>query len=237
LSTPVSPTDHKQLLLQAIPRWLIALLLLAIAGMMGFGIYDNRQVDFYPPKIYPRPVYPSSLPSRPSSEPQASRRIVFVDTTVREHVYEPKSISNADFLIEHLNSDPVLRRDLDPRTQLVEETLPQATAVAKLLPHGGLVIIHRSAFETQRDRLTPEEKLESFLRGLTDTEAVFLVYSRKPQTDGKFAVEVANAAALKNRVFAYQFRGPRPFGDPSVVDHFLATARMLAHAEARRSVE
>ena len=44
--------------LKAIPIWLIAVALLIAASFIAFGIYDNRQVDLWPPRIHPRSERP-----------------------------------------------------------------------------------------------------------------------------------------------------------------------------------
>ncbi len=40
--------------LKSLPTWLIALAMLIVSGFFGYAIIDNRQVDLWPPKIYPK---------------------------------------------------------------------------------------------------------------------------------------------------------------------------------------
>jgi hypothetical protein len=37
-----------------IPIWIVAASLVIGAGFVGFGIYDNREVQLWPPKIHPK---------------------------------------------------------------------------------------------------------------------------------------------------------------------------------------
>ncbi|MBK7959542.1 MAG: hypothetical protein IPK03_16535 [Bacteroidetes bacterium] len=37
-----------------LPKWAPTFLLLSLCTMVGYAIFDNREVSFYPPKIMPR---------------------------------------------------------------------------------------------------------------------------------------------------------------------------------------
>ncbi|HEX3070310.1 MAG TPA: hypothetical protein VHX14_17215, partial [Thermoanaerobaculia bacterium] len=39
-------------LLQMTPRWMLLAALVAFVGIIGYGIFDNREVDLWPPKIH-----------------------------------------------------------------------------------------------------------------------------------------------------------------------------------------
>jgi len=46
---------------KSVPTWLAASALLIAAGFIAFGIYDNRQVDLWPPKIHSRSEQSASV--------------------------------------------------------------------------------------------------------------------------------------------------------------------------------
>ncbi|MDS4070360.1 MAG: hypothetical protein RKO24_12145 [Candidatus Competibacter sp.] len=40
--------------LKALPAWIVALAILIAASFIGYGVYDNRLIELWPPKIHPK---------------------------------------------------------------------------------------------------------------------------------------------------------------------------------------
>lgn len=39
-----------------LPNWVLAVTLVVATAVTSWAIYDNRMIDFWPPKIYPKPT-------------------------------------------------------------------------------------------------------------------------------------------------------------------------------------
>jgi hypothetical protein len=168
----------------------------------------------------------------PGAKEELRPRVVLVDTRDPAHMYDPKKItSNVKLLLDQIK---VSATDLDAESKEVNGVVPQASEILQVKPN--LVVIHRSAFDFKGDKTgAGEQRLVSFLGGLRNTNALFLIYSRTKDTDGKYAEAVANETALKNRVFTYQFRYGNPFKDQAVVEHFVRTIDIIAHSKTAGS--
>jgi hypothetical protein len=65
---------------------------------------------------------------------------------------------------------------------------------------------------------------------MTSRDTVFLVYSRRHDTNSDYAAYLENATTLVGRIFVYGFKEGFPFDDGRQVDHFLRTLLTLVRA-------
>ncbi len=170
-------------------------------------------------------------------------RVVFVDAMQRRYFElnpEQYPEGNADFLIHHIEMNSEISRLVDPIKKLTYSTQQganlrlSAEEVVKEKPD--IVVIHRSAFYKE-DEQVHEDRLVDFLKGIKMKDTVFLVYSRTPETDGKYAYALGNSTGLTDRIFPYQFRVGYPFDDRTQVDPFFQTLSMLIHARMSQKVQ
>jgi len=208
-----------------IPSWIIVILLVVVTGVVIFSIATNREVDFWPPKIHARAVGTPCPGPSPDIVQKKNSLVVLVDTRAPGHIYDSNTISNARFLETQIKS---LVKGVEVKVEEVMDTIPQASDVLTLNPQ--LVVIHRSAFEIKKDTQGSEARLKSFLTALRGSNALFLIYSRKPNTDGEFASSLANASGLKGRVYPYQFQTGNPFAKVPAVEHFMQTIQLMVDA-------
>ena len=192
---------------------------------------------------------PAPLPT-PTGDPKKTvalvrAAVVFLDTYAQHKAYRKQDqetgTSNAHFLVSTIAKDKSLREVMqaDPVITPQSGTL-DLSQVRQLKPH--VIVVHRSAFDTAKASDKGDVKLTEFLRSASDTDALFLVYSRKSTTNGALAKRLEADTGLGGRIFVYEFPLGDPFGDDSQVRHFLnnvatlGKARLYEIARGERSV-
>ena len=203
----------------------------ALAGMivtsftLGYNVANLSRTSNPPPQNSNPAV--SATPEQPHEPVMKQKvKVVFVDTEKR--VYDQRyGESNAHFLSHHVDQDPNLSSLIEPVVKITgKEAL--ASDIEREAPD--LVVIHRSAFFGEKEADPNEAKLVQFLRGMTKSDILYVVYSRNPDTDGSFAGDLENRTGLTGRIYPYRFRSKNPFADAVQVRHFFNTILLLAHA-------
>jgi hypothetical protein len=174
-------------------------------------------------------------------------KVVFVDTKTRLYIKEGPvkyQEGNADFLTHHVELNEQLKKLIIPVKKLTDVPPPGADPLRyKLVAEDvekeepDLVVIHRSAFYKEGEQDPNEAKLVAFLKGMKKPNIVFVLYSRKGDTDGKYAADIENKTGLSGRIYPYKFRPGNPFNDGAQVDHFFNTIMLLAHARRDQNVQ
>jgi hypothetical protein len=187
-----------------------------VAASFALGYHMPHQSTETTVKVHPQP--PDLV------------KVVFVDTDKR--VYDKRyGRSNADFLTSQAEK---LKDLLTPEKKITGSLSPEDVAKEVKKEEPDIVVIHRSAFYGDRETDPDEAKLERFLREMAGLDIIFVLYSRKGDTDGKYAADMENKSTLIGKIYAYKFTSidssKNPFKDKAQVDHFFNTISLLAHA-------
>jgi len=149
-------------------------------------------------------------------------KIVNMDTYLTREAYhyeyQREKKSNAHFIDRLIREDTELLKKVDTIIEIVGTDFDGKDRIINYNPN--LIIVHRSAFETEKSPDTGDVRLIRFLSDMVGTNAKILIYSRQHDTDKNYAEDIEDRTGLHGRVFIHRFEPGNPFEDDNQVNIF-----------------